>query len=47
MTQQLQVTFIFKVKHYPENNEKHLAQVLRSTLKAKGLELNENNEVYI
>lgn len=44
--QKLPVTFIFTIEHSPDN-QKHLSQVLRSTLQAKGLTLTEDNEIYV
>ena len=43
--QSLQIKIVFKVEHSPDSPE-HLHEVLRNTLKAKGLELI-NNEIYI
>ena len=45
--QQLQITIKFKVKHSPENNEKHLHQVLKHYLEAKGITLEDNNEIWV
>jgi hypothetical protein len=44
--QKLTITVVFNVEHNP-GNDKHLEQVLRSTLETKGLYLTEDNEIYV